>query len=285
MVRLAQDPPRLLVTGASGYLGRHLVARAVGWDVHGTYFSQVPSPAALGTPHALDLRDADATAALLADLAPTVVIHTACANRTAEHIAAIEPAARAIAAAARSMGARLLHLSTDSVLQGAPAPYDESAPALAASPYGGAKARAEGIVAALCPGALIVRTSLICGLDPPDHQTRWLLDAVASGAPATLFTDEIRCPIWVESLADALLELATLDLAGVLNVAGDPPMDRWALGQAMLGRLGVALPPHVVPGLRPAGSERGPADLRLDLRRARALLATPLRGPGEAPPG
>ena len=77
--------------------------------------------------------------------------------------------------------------------------------------YGRAKYVAEREVAARCPGAAIVRTSLIVGDrdTPPGPQERLALDP-----SITFFTDELRNPVAVTDLARALLEIARTDFAG-----------------------------------------------------------------------
>lgn len=61
---------RILVTGASGFVGRH-VAAGVGEGVFGGNCEMV------GTPEGWDLRDADAVRSWVAEVAPTAVIHLA----------------------------------------------------------------------------------------------------------------------------------------------------------------------------------------------------------------
>jgi dTDP-4-dehydrorhamnose reductase len=273
--------PTLLVTGASGFLGRRVVARAAGWDVVGTYLEHTPPGDAPGRHVAVDLRNADATVRLVAELRPDAIVHAACSNQRPEHVAAIVPAATALAAAARTVSARLVHVSSDMVFDGTAAPYDESTPTRPRGEYATAKAQAEAIVLEAVPRALVARTSLIYGADPPDHQTRWLLDAIERGEQVSLFTDELRCPVFVDDLADALVELAGGDLAGVLHVAGPEAWNRWDLGRRMLSWLGRPLPDHVVPGTIAASGLARAADLRLDTRRARAALRTRLRGVSE----
>jgi len=71
------DTRTLLITGGSGYLGRHLVRRATAeWQVVATYFSHPDLPAGCQTVP-LDVRDGPAVARLAADLRPAAVIHTA----------------------------------------------------------------------------------------------------------------------------------------------------------------------------------------------------------------
>jgi UDP-glucose 4-epimerase len=72
---------RVVVTGGAGRLGRSVVEvlHSAGLDVVSVDVAAPPGePAASGVTHVeADLRDADATAALLADLAPRAVVHLA----------------------------------------------------------------------------------------------------------------------------------------------------------------------------------------------------------------
>jgi dTDP-4-dehydrorhamnose reductase len=266
---------RLLITGGSGYLGARLTARAAG-DVWAAYFSRPVSPAGVAA-LPLDLRDAARVRAVVADLRPDAILHTACSNRTAADVAAIVPAARHLAEAARATGARLIHVSTDLVFDGEHPPYADDAPPAPQTEYGRAKAEAEAVVAAIIPAALVVRPSLIWGFNPLDKQTTWLVDGMRNGETVTLFTDEFRCPVWVDDLADALLELAARpDISGVMNLAGPQALNRWDFGLKLLAALGLEPGPHVVRGTARALSLIRPRNLTLTSARAVHLLRTPL---------
>src|SRR4051812_3693237 len=227
----------------------------------------------------LDVRDAGAARALVAAVAPDAVIHTAYLQRGGEAAAVNVDGAAHVAAAARAAGARLVHLSSDAVFRDAPPgrALREDDPPRPVTPYGATKAAAEVRVRAADPGALVVRTSLLYagpGQAPGPHERAAL--AVARGEQdMTFFDDEIRCPVQVDDLAAALLELARAeDLAGPLHVAGADAVDR-----ATFARLIVA-----AAGLDPAVIRAGPrtpdraGDCTLDCRVAEARLGTRLRG-------
>jgi dTDP-4-dehydrorhamnose reductase len=203
---------------------------------------------------------------------PDVIIHTAALMRGAGMPSTNIDGSRHVARAARRIQARLIHLSSDVIFDGEHAPYDEAALPDPISPYGDSKAQSESAVSAEYPAAAIVRTSLIFGFDPLDPRTRATLD----GGMPRLFTDEYRCPIFLDDLADALLELAELDYAGILNVAGSQRLSRYEFG------LRLARAFEVEPRFAPAASEpvesRRPRDCTLDVRRAQSLLRTRLRG-------
>jgi dTDP-4-dehydrorhamnose reductase len=237
------------VTGATGYLGSELVRRCPG-----------------ASAERVEIRDQAAVRALVERLRPDVVIHTAYRQHGADAWEITVDGAANVAAAARSIGARLLHLSTDVVFDGRKgAPYVERDDPCPATEYGAAKAASEERVLAAHPAALVVRTSLIVG--GPDHaQSRHELAALD---PDTVFyEDEIRCPIQVGDLAAALLELAALGVTGLLHVAGADALSRADLAELVAGQQ-----VH----RSPAPPDR-PLDCRLDCSRALSLIRTELRG-------
>ena len=231
------------MTGATGYLGSELLRLR---------------PGASG--ERVEIRDAAATRALFERLRPGTVIHTAYRQEDASvNVEGSENVARAAAA----VGARLLHLSTDVVFDGRKgAPYVEDDPLSPVTAYGLAKADAEKRVAAAHPEALIVRTSLIYGgVTPSKHE-------LAANGPGPWFTNEVRSPVQVTDLAHALLELAALDVAGPLHVAGADGVSRAELAELIAGR---PVPTAEAPSTRPL-------DCRLDSSRAQAMIRTQLRG-------
>ena len=235
---------RLHVTGATGYLGSELVRLR---------------PDA--STERVEVRDAPAVRKLFERLRPEVVIHTAY-RQDEDDVNTV--GSENVARAAAHVGARLLHLSTDVVFDGRKrSPYVEDDPVSPVTDYGRAKAAAEARVAAAHPEALLVRTSLLYGgAEPSKHEL------AARDPELTFFTNEVRSPVHVTDLAHALLELAALDVAGPLHVAGDDDVSRAELAE-LIARRPVRTAP--APATRPL-------DCSLDSSRAQALLRTRLRG-------
>lgn len=271
---------RLLITGGTGYLGGELQrqAAAAGHEVVATYYSQEPPGLGAVVWAPLDIRDALAVEDLVDRLRPDVVIHTAFRQSGPDLMPVTADGAGTVARTAAALGARLIHLSSDVIFDGEhDGAYTEDDPPAPISPYGEAKAAAESLVAAAHPGAVIARTSLIYGFDPIDRQTRFALEVARGQRDERLFVDEYRCPIFVQDLAAALLELAALPYAGVLHIAGADRVSRYELG-ALLARA-YGLDPAAIAGARSAESPvRRPRNCALDSSRAQALLATRLRG-------
>jgi dTDP-4-dehydrorhamnose reductase len=274
---------RLLVTGGSGYLGGWVVRLARGrWDVAATYLTH-PADEPGADWRRLDVRDEAAANALVADVRPDVIAHTAAINpgQGTDFEAVNTVGTRHIARAATKHGARLIHVSSDVLFDGRKGNYVEEDPPSPINPYGHSKALAEGEVHASGAEAVIVRTSLIYGWRPRlGRQMRWMLGDLQAGKPVRLYTDELRCPIWVESLGAAVVELADLDYTGILHVAGAQPLSRYDFGVQLLRFHGVDLG-AVVPVSARGGTPHRPLDGTLDSSRARALLRTPLPGVDE----
>lgn len=270
---------RIFITGGTGYLGRVLVRQALagGATVGASHLSQPPARTDVAWA-SLDLRDPTAVSSVLAAFRPDAVIHTAFRQYEPDLLAITAAGAGHVARSAAALGARLIHMSSDVIFDGErTGAYTEDDRPQPISPYGAAKAQAEALVSAAHPGAAIVRTSLIYGFDPIDRQTSFALEAAAGQRGDRLFTDEYRCPVYVEELAAALLELAALPYAGVLNIAGAEAVSRYELATLMARACGYD-PAGIRAGLSSESPVRRPRNCVLNISRASALLCTPLRG-------
>jgi dTDP-4-dehydrorhamnose reductase len=282
--------PRMLVTGGSGYLGGWVVRLArADWDVTATYLTHpVDEPTGEGVDrtvvawHRLDVRDGAAVEALVGRIHPAIVVHTAALNpgQGADFDPVNVVGTRHVACTAACHGARLVHISSDVIFDGEKGNYAEEDPPSPITPYGCSKALAEREVRESGADGVIVRPSLIYGWRPHiGRHTRWVVGDLEAGKPVRLFTDELRCPIWVESLA-AAVELAGLDYTGVLHVVGAQALSRYEFGLRLLRFHGVDTSPIIPSRSRESGLRR-PLDCTLDCSRARALLRTPLPGVDE----
>ena len=264
---------RILITGGSSYLGQHLVPLAARQhEVCYTFHENDPLDLPYG--EQLDLRDGPRVMKLISEFRPEAIIHTAGSNRSPDMAAVIRLGAHHVIESAIKIGARLIHMSTDVIFDGRNAPYQETDPPSPVHDYGRAKAEAEVIVSQWT-NHVIVRTSLIYGLSIMDRSTEWMSLALAEGRPVVLFDDQLRQPVWAETLSLACLELATSDYCGILNVAGDQTVSRAYFGLKMLDWWGINRRDLVQVG---PSDPKWPRDTRLDLALAREKLTTPLLG-------
>jgi dTDP-4-dehydrorhamnose reductase len=124
-----------------------------------------------------------------------------------------------------------------------------------------------------------VRTSVIIG-DVASRQVRLCLDALTGQGDVALFSDEIRCPVSVDDLAAAVLELVESDHAGSINVAGPEMVSRERLGLLVARAYGLD-PGRLRTSTIAASGLVRPVEVRLDSSRANTLLTTRLRGVSE----
>ena len=291
----------LLVLGASGFLGPHVVraARTAGWRVVAA--ARRPELAAWlggGGPDealAFEAEDPAALAELLARARPEAIVCALALSRVdacerdpvrAQRLNAAFPAD--LARASRAAGVRLVHVSTDLVFGATPpraGGFREDDPPSPVHAYGRSKAAGEAGVLCADPSALVVRLPLLYGdsLGRGLGASDQLRAALARGERPALFRDEWRTPLEAGNAAAALLELVALDAAGLLHVAGPQRLERHALGLAVLARLGLSSERVRAATRAELGlAATRPADVALDSTRARALLATPLLAPTAA---
>jgi dTDP-4-dehydrorhamnose reductase len=264
----------VLIVGGSGFLGSEVARQslAAGRHVAATYLTR-PAGVDGASWFAVDIRDRQQVAELMAVVKPDVVINAAF--QKADWASTADGAAH-VAIAAAAAGARLVHVSSDAVFSGTAIRYNETAVPDPTTPYGAAKAAAETAIKAISPAAVIARTSLIIGDGGSAHERR--VHALATGqVTGVLFTDDVRCPVHIADLAAALLELASSGYAGVHHTAGADAVSRHELGTLIARRDG--LDPAALPTGRRAGTNLpGPVDVRLDCTITQQRLRTRLRG-------
>jgi dTDP-4-dehydrorhamnose reductase len=251
----------MFVTGGNGFVGRHLVGGKA------TTHWQVVAPPSTQ----LDVRRREQVLDEVAEWRPAVVVHLAFRRDDPQ---AIVTASANVATAAAAVGARLIHLSTDVVFGGRPAPYDESDIPTPITDYGRWKATAEAEVMRACPGAVVVRTSLVYGTSRLAPVQLDVQQAVAGRSSMRFFTDEVRCPVHADDLASAIDVLARHpDIVGPLHVAGPEAIDRASLAR-LIARWSGHDPSAVQTSTIAESGQRRPARVVLDVELAASLGIT-----------
>lgn len=231
---------RLLITGASGFLGWHLCQKAkFRWQVYGTYFSHALTPINLTLIKA-DLRDFQSLKSLLAQIQPIGVIHTAaqsnpniCQQSPEETYRINVTAAANLAALCADTNTPYLFTSTDLVFDGTQPPYQESDPVSPLSYYGEQKAIAEQKILSCHPQATICRMPLMFGASPTaDSFIQPFIKTLKAGQALKLFVDEVRTPVSASTAAEGLL--LALKIQGLLHLGGKERLSRYEFGRLMV---------------------------------------------------
>jgi dTDP-4-dehydrorhamnose reductase len=195
---------KLLVTGAAGMLGRDVMLAAgnAGHDVIGYGRAE------------LDVTDPGALARRLELARPDVVINCAAwtdvdGAETAEEAAfAINgKGAGNVAAAANEIEARVLHISTDYVFDGAKgAPYVESDQPAPLSAYGRTKLAGEEAVAAANKRHFIVRSAGLFGVGGRNF-VETMLQLAGDRSEVAVVRDQVGSPTYTWHLAYGIVRL------------------------------------------------------------------------------
>lgn len=180
----------------------------------------------------LDLLDPAQVAAALDSYAPRVVINCAvfqpvdrCESEPEQAFALNATAAGRLAAACRSVGARLVHVSTDYVFGGgrrkAYAEDDLPAPR---NIYAASKLAGEHLVLAASETHMVARTSAVFGQARSGHGTapfiERMLERALAGQATQVVADQYVSPTYAADLARGLWGLIGCGGAGTFHVAG-----------------------------------------------------------------
>ena len=219
---------RTLIFGGTGMLGRALAAeaRTRGW-----------AALALSREQA-DVTDRERLMYWADAFRPELVVNCAAFTKVdaceTEPERAFEVNGRAVGqvvAAAESVNARLVHVSTDYVFDGeGREPYKEDAPTAPLSVYG--QSKLEGERHALAYGrALVVRTSWLFGQGGPNFVTTMTGLIDAGKLPLRVVDDQAGCPTYAPFLAGALFDLAALEITGVVHYRNREPVSWYAFAE------------------------------------------------------
>ena len=227
--------------GGSGLLGQHLVeeAKARGLPVQATY-----AGAAIPGGIRMDLSDLEGTIRTLVRLRPKVVLLAAAMTdvdgcESHPELAAVinAEAPGEIAKACASLGARLVHFSTDYVFDGSrQAAYREGDLAEPRSVYGQTKLAGERNVLEALRSALLFRTSANFGWNRQRTKTNavtWILEKLRRNEKVALFTDQWVTPSYVPDVARIAFDLLDRDAGGTFHIGSKDCRNRLEMGQAV----------------------------------------------------
>lgn len=245
---------RILITGASGFLGHNMaLGLAVEHQVFACYLRNLPEAASVRA-IPLDVTQPVEVSEQLRRLHPELVVHAAaisqpdrCEKGPEEARKVIVEGTRHVARAARRVGCRLVHISTDLVFDGKRGNYTEEDPVAGINVYSSAKIEAEAVVRSIMPAAVILRVSILYGVGNPAHPG--FMDTVIlswrSGRPMRFYTDQIRTPTFAPQVAEAVrLILDRRDVRGTFHLGGADRLSRYDFAVLLAGRIGA--PPELV---------------------------------------
>ena len=277
---------KLLITGASGFLGWNLCQQAqLNWQVYGTYYSHPVTMPGVSLAK-IDLTDYSSLQALFAQIKPSAVIHTAaaskpnfCQTHPDESYKINVTAAENIARLCAECNSPCAFTSTDLVFDGQNSPYKETDPVSPITYYGEQKVVAEQKMLAIHPAIAVCRMPLMFGLPSPVANSflQSFVSNLKAGKELNLFVDEFRTPASATTAAQGLLLAIAKQFRGILHLGGKERISRYDFGLLLADIL------HLSPALIKPSKQadiamvapRSP-DTALDSSKAFALGYQPL---------
>lgn len=236
--------PVLLLTGATGFIGRRLLLGLAGaWRV-------VAASRNAGGPDtvALDLGDPGSLARACESVCPDAVVHAGgiadpdeCEREPELARRVNVEAVKVLAGLCGKAKTRLVHFSTDLVFDGESSWYREDDATRPLSAYGRSKLQSEEAALALCPGAVVLRVSNCYGR-PLGARTCYvdhLRASLATGRAVPGFTDQWRTSTAGDQLPEIVGRvLADPDLRGVFHWGGADRATRYEAALAYCRAMG-----------------------------------------------
>ena len=275
---------RILITGATGLLGRSL-AKCL--EDKGTV-TGVGHSNPTGSLVSADLREADVLESLLMDTRPDVVVQSA-AYRDPDFCEAHPEEARRLNLAPVEHfcellpeSVPLLFISSDYVFDGGAAPYDEGDGRHPVNEYGRLKVMAEDLVLRRDRG-LVLRIPLLIGAGPTWETSGFIYKTLAKiqdPSPSSLDDTGVRFPTWIEDVAYAASHLQRTGAAGAYHYSALEGGTKYQWARELADLTGLSMN-HIAPdreGSSTRAARPGDTQLAVDkIRRTGLNRFTPFR--------
>ena len=243
---------KILITGASGLLGLNLALEASGARYHGqhTVFGVVNSQALQTKAFTVipcNLLAPGAVERLLDQTQPDWVIH--CAALANLDACEADPALaselntevpRRLAQYVSRGGARLVHISTDSVFDGLRGNYTETDAPNPRGVYSRTKLAGELAVAEADPSAIIARVVLYgWSMGGKRSLAEFFFNNLSAGRQVMGFTDVFFCPLLANDLGHMLIAMLEKRLSGLYHVVSSEHLSKYDFGLCIAQRFGL----------------------------------------------
>lgn len=226
---------KVLITGANGLLGQHLIKILVekNYQVVATSRgeSRLPfTPSANYTYHAMDITNALETYSVMNLEKPDVVVHAAAMTQVDDCELQPQQCERInvqgtsqILTDAETFSKHFIYVSTDFVFDGEKGNYAEEDDTKPISWYGFTKLQAESMVQTSDIPFAIVRTCLVYGNTLTGTRSNiisWVKDSLQQNKTIRVVTDQLRTPTYVEDLVKGILLVIEKKAEGIYHISG-----------------------------------------------------------------
>lgn len=244
---------KIMVTGANGLVGQHLVIALLRLDIDVVGTGKGPNRlATAGARYAytdLDITDAVALNDYILAEKPQIIVHGAAMTQ----VDACEldkqscynvnvSATRFLIDAAKVVGSKIIYLSTDFVFDGKSGPYKEDDEPSPVNYYGSTKVVAENAVKKSGLRWSIVRTVLVYGQTLPSTRSNivaWVKENLEAKKSIKVVSDQQRTPTYVNDLVDGIVRVITRQAEGIYHIAGRELLSPYHMALKIASHLGL----------------------------------------------
>lgn len=238
---------KIMVTGANGLLGQHLVKRLLETDATviatGRGRSRVNFSNALNLTYVdLDLQNSTAVEAVIKTEKPAIIVHGGAMTQIDEceknHEICFDVNVHATAnllLSAEEHNSFFIFLSTDFVFDGERGNYREDDDLNPVSWYGFTKVQAESLVETSNIPWSIVRTCLVYGNTLAGQRTNivtWVKSNLEDNKTIQVVSDQVRTPTYIEDLVDGIMRIITKRATGIFHIAGKDRLTPYDMAQS-----------------------------------------------------
>lgn len=215
---------KILIIGSNG---------ALGWELrnglpHLSETEKQPLSVICASHSQIEITNASNTFEAIARTMPDVIINCAaftdvdaCETNIGKAYAVNADGAKNVALAGKNLHARVIHISTDYVFDGAKnTPYNETDLPRPLSVYGRSKRAGEEAVQEINGNYTIIRISRLYGQHKSNFVTK-ILHLGLEKHVVSVVTDQFGSPTYAADLVRALWYVLSLDLHGIYHIAND----------------------------------------------------------------
>jgi dTDP-4-dehydrorhamnose reductase len=247
----------VLITGCHGFVGQHVVRLFVEESncelvltarEEKSLFAGMEKEPRIRSYHQMDVTQRTAVRDVIGSSKPDVIVNCAAFVKVDDAETQREAAWRTNVTAlehlteiARKVDARIVHISSDLVFDGARAPYTELDPPRPINYYGRTKLASENVLRTAGLEYTIFRTSLVYGAADRANANYALsvLASIESGQPVLAATDLISAPTLVDDLALAIVRATERRRLGLYHAGGPEMVTRFEFAHRIAEMFGL----------------------------------------------
>ncbi|NML23395.1 SDR family oxidoreductase [Pseudoflavitalea sp. G-6-1-2] len=226
---------KILITGANGLLGQHLVNELLQQQFQVVATGKGPcrlpfEPSEKFSYRSLDITDELEIEKVLSEERADVIVHSAAMTQVDECEKNPELCEKInvygttqLLVDAENYSKYIIYLSTDFVFDGLFSPYREDDDLRPVNFYGFTKMQAEAIMHTSEIPWAIVRTCLVYGNPLEGTRTNivsWVRESLQEGEPIKVVSDQQRTPTYVEDLAKGIVLMIQKQATGIYHISG-----------------------------------------------------------------